>query len=156
MVRDAKQSDRLSIGSTWSNQRSSRSNRTPSSQLIEAGGQTMSPGSRINSSCSLSVRPPAPVGADENSSPTTMEEDTDDDLLDYEPSPAHNGMEVNIVYLSSTDYSLLEEEEVSQLALGPQDAIIKKPAESGDHLKSLYIRGHLNGMPVTRMLVLRA
>jgi hypothetical protein len=42
-----------------------------------------------------------------------MEEDTDDDLLDYEPSPACNGMEVNVLYFSSTDYSLLEEEEVS-------------------------------------------
>jgi hypothetical protein len=54
-----------------------------------------------------------------------MEEDTDGDLLDYEPSPARNGMEINIVYVSSTDYSLLEEEEVSQLALGPQDSIFK-------------------------------
>jgi hypothetical protein len=82
-----------------------------------------------------------------------MEEDTDDDLLDYEPSPAHNGMEVNVVYLSSTDYSLLEEEEVSQLALGPQDVIFKKLVKSENHLKPLYIRGHLNGMPVARMLV---
>jgi hypothetical protein len=42
-----------------------------------------------------------------------MEKDTNDDLLDYEPSPSHNSMEINVVYLSSTDYSLLEEEEVS-------------------------------------------
>jgi hypothetical protein len=48
---------------------------------------------------------------------------------------------------------LLEEEEVSQLALGPQDAIFKKPAESKDHLRLLYIHGHLNGVPVARMLV---
>jgi hypothetical protein len=82
-----------------------------------------------------------------------MEEDTDDDLLDYEPFPEHNDMEVNVVYLSFTDCSLLEEEEVSQLALGPQDAIFKKLAESEDHLKPIYIHGHLNGMPVDRMLV---
>jgi hypothetical protein len=55
---------------------------------------------------------------DETSSPTNMKEDADDDLLDYESSPAHDGMEINVVYLSSTDYSLLEEEEVSQLTLG--------------------------------------
>jgi hypothetical protein len=30
----------------------------------------------------------------------------------------HDGMKINVIYLSSTDYSLLEEE-VSQLALGP-------------------------------------
>jgi hypothetical protein len=80
-----------------------------------------------------------------------MEEDADDDLLDYEPSPTRDGMEINVIYLSSTDYSL--QEEVSQLALGPQDVVFKKPTESGDHLKSSYIHGHLNGTPVARMLV---
>jgi hypothetical protein len=77
----------------------------PSSQHTEAGGQTMSPGSRTTSSYSLLVRSPAPTGqtvrscgastsddADGNSSPAAMEEDTDDDLLDYEPSPTHDGM----------------------------------------------------------------
>jgi hypothetical protein len=82
-----------------------------------------------------------------------MEEDTDDDLLDYEPSPACDGMEINVIYLSSTNYSLLEEEEVSHLALGPQDAIFKKLTELGDHLKPLYIHGHLDGTPVACMLV---
>jgi hypothetical protein len=48
---------------------------------------------------------------------------------------------------------LLEEEKVSQLALGPQDTVFKKLVESEDYLKSLYIHGHLNGMPVARMLV---
>jgi hypothetical protein len=37
--------------------------------------------------------------------------------------------------------------------LGRQDAIFKKPIESGNHLKPLYIRGHLDGTSVTRMLV---
>jgi hypothetical protein len=82
-----------------------------------------------------------------------MEEDTDDDLLDYEPSPACNGMEVNVLYFSSTDYSLLEEEEVSQLALGSQDVVFKKTVESEDHLKPLYIHGHLDGTLVARMLL---
>jgi hypothetical protein len=44
------------------------------------------------------------------SSPATMKEVVDDYLLDYESSPAHDGMDINVVYLSSTDYSLLEEE----------------------------------------------
>jgi hypothetical protein len=79
-----------------------------------------------------------------------MEEDANDDLLDYEPS-TRDGMEINVIYLSSTDYSL--QEEVSQLALGPQDVVFKKPTESGDHLKSSNIHGHLNGTPVARMLV---
>jgi hypothetical protein len=122
---------------------------TPSSSHTEADGQTASPGGPTASS----YRTGDSCGAEGTSSPVAMEEDTDDDLLDYEPSPACNGMEVNVVYLSSTDYSLLEEEEVSQLALGPQDAIFKKPIESEDHLKPLYIRGHLNGMSMADMLV---
>jgi hypothetical protein len=87
------------------------------------------------------------------SSSAGMEEDADDDLLDYEPSPVCDGMKINIIYLSFTDYSLLEEEEVSQLILGPRDAIFKKPVESGDHLKPWYIRGHLDGTPVVHMFI---
>jgi hypothetical protein len=48
---------------------------------------------------------------------------------------------------------LHKEEEVSQLALGAQDTTFKKLVESEDHLKPLYIRGHLNDMAVARMLV---
>jgi hypothetical protein len=62
-------------------------------------------------------------------------------------------MHVNVIYLSSTDYSLLEVGEVSQLALGHQDVVFKKLVELGDHLKPLYIRGHLDGTLVARMLV---
>jgi hypothetical protein len=135
----------------------------PNSKHVEAGGQTvpakglttpgdgqtMSPGGPTTSSYRTSTS----NNADRTSSPITMEEDTDDDLLDYEPSPARDGMEINVIYLSSTNYSLLEEEEVSHLALGPQDAIFKKLTELGDHLKPLYIHGHLDGTPVACMLV---
>jgi hypothetical protein len=120
-----------------------------SSPHIEAGGQIVGPGGPTASSCRIDAN----SGANGISSPTDMEEDADDDLLDYEPSPACDGMEINVMYLSSTDYSLLEEEEVSQLTLGPQGAVFKKLAESGGHLKLLYIHGHLDGMSVVHMLV---
>jgi hypothetical protein len=100
-----------------------------------------------------SCKTDASSSVDGTSSPTTMEEDTDDDLLDYKPSPACNDMEINVVYLPSIDYSFLEEEEVTQLALGSQDAIFKKPAELEDHLKPLYISGHPDGTLVAHMLV---
>jgi hypothetical protein len=89
--------------------------RAPNDPTVAEGAQTVSPGDSTASSCKTG----ASNGTDETSSPTALEEDIDDDLLDYEPSPARNGMEISVVYLSSTDYSLLEEEEVSQLALGP-------------------------------------
>jgi hypothetical protein len=76
---------------------------------VAEDGQTTS----LTGSTASSCRTDASSGVDETSSSIDMEEDANDDLLDYEPSPTHNGMEVNVVYLSSTDYSLLEEEEVS-------------------------------------------
>jgi hypothetical protein len=104
-----------------------------SSRHIEAGSQIVGLDSPTASPC----RVDASSSANGNSSSVGMEEDTDDDLLYYEPSPVRDGMEISVIYLSSTNYSLLEEEEVSQLALGPQDIVFKKPAESRDHLKLL-------------------
>jgi hypothetical protein len=121
----------------------------PSSLHTEVGGQTMSPGGPTANSCKVDAN----SSANGIYSPTDMEEDANDGLLDYEPSPARDGIEINIIYLSSTDYSFPEEEEVSQLTLGAQEAVFKKPVESGDHLKPLYIHRHLDGTPVARMLV---
>jgi hypothetical protein len=77
----------------------------------QLGGQTMIPSGQIANSCSLTVRPPAPAGptaisrkigtssgVNGTSSPIAVEEDTDDDLLDYEPSVAHDGIDVNVIY----------------------------------------------------------
>ena len=36
---------------------------------------------------------------------------------------------------------------------GPRDAVFQKPKDSDNHLKPLYIRGHLDGTPISRMLV---
>jgi hypothetical protein len=54
-------------------------------------GQTASPGGLTASSC----RGSTDSSADGTSVPITMEEDTDDDLLDYEPSPAYDDMEIH-------------------------------------------------------------
>jgi hypothetical protein len=39
------------------------------------------------------------------------------------------------------------------MCLGPKDAVFEKPKESSHHLKSLYVRGHIDGKPISRMLV---
>jgi hypothetical protein len=62
-------------------------------------------------SCSPIVRPPASASltassyrtganssADGTSSPAAMEEDIDDHLQNYEPSPAQDGIEINVIY----------------------------------------------------------
>jgi hypothetical protein len=76
----------------------------------------------------------------------------DEELVDFEPSPERDNMEINVVYLSS-DYYVVPEEEISHLQLGPRDAVFQKPSESENHLKALYMRGHINGKPISRMLV---
>ena len=52
-------------------------------------------------------------------------------------------MEINVV----------PEEDLAHLQFGPREAVFQKPSENDNHLKALYMRGHINGKPVTRMLV---
>ena len=84
----------------------------------------------------------------EQAPPGTEEEE----LVDYEASSERNNLEINIVHISS-DYLIIPEEEVAHLQFGPRDAVFQKPKESNNHLKTLYTRGHLNGKPISRMLV---
>jgi hypothetical protein len=47
-----------------------------------------------------------------------------------------------------------EEVPVAQLDLGPRPVIFEKPRERNyRHLKALYLKGYINGQPVSRMLV---
>jgi hypothetical protein len=39
------------------------------------------------------------------------------------------------------------------MCLGPKEAIFEKPEESSLHLKPLYVRGHINGNSISRMLI---
>jgi hypothetical protein len=45
------------------------------------------------------------------------------------------------------------QEEIAQLCLGPKEAVFEKPKESIQNSKPLYIRGHIDGAPISRMLV---
>ena len=46
-----------------------------------------------------------------------------------------------------------EEEKAALLDFRPREAVFQKPKESDNHLKALYMRGHINGKPIFRMLV---
>jgi hypothetical protein len=39
------------------------------------------------------------------------------------------------------------------MCLGPREAMFEKPEESSQHMKPLYVRGHVNGRLISRMLV---
>jgi hypothetical protein len=51
------------------------------------------------------------------------------------------------------DCSLVGDDEVAKMSFGPRDAVFQRSKNSENHLKSLYIRGHLDGTPISRMLV---
>jgi hypothetical protein len=39
------------------------------------------------------------------------------------------------------------------MLLGPKEAVFEKPEELSQHLKLLYIQGHIDGRSISRMLV---
>ena len=75
----------------------------------------------------------------------------DEELVDYEASPERTNMEINVVPFFD-DYLVILEE-TAHLDFRPREAIFQKPKDSDNHLKALYMRGHINGKPVSRMLV---
>ena len=76
----------------------------------------------------------------------------DEEQVDYEASPAHSNMEINVVRFSE-EYYAVSEEEAALLDFGPCEAVFQKPKESDNHLKALYMRGHINGRLISHMLV---
>jgi hypothetical protein len=77
-----------------------------------------------------------------------------EDLVDYEASPGHTGMDVNVITFSA-DYDIIGDDEpvVAHFDFGPKEAVFTKPKESVNHLKLLFVRGHIDGVPIARMLV---
>jgi hypothetical protein len=80
--------------------------------------------------------------------PTTSNNDMD--LLDDDEaplirdgSPPSAGMDINMVFTLPTKFRGVEEE-VAQMCLSPKEAMFEKPEESSQHLKPLYIRGHID------------
>jgi hypothetical protein len=89
--------------------------------------------------------------------PMTIDDDMD--LLDdnkaqliKDGSPPPTSMDVNMVFTLSAKFRGAEEE-VAQMCLSPKEAVFEKPKESIQHMKSLYVRGHIDGKPISRMLV---
>ena len=75
-------------------------------------------------------------------------------MLDYGDTPDRSAMDVSMITFS-TDYKInrSDDEEVAQFDFGLKDAVFTKPEESVNHVKPLYVRGHLDGRPISRMLV---
>jgi hypothetical protein len=91
--------------------------------------------------------------------PAPKTSDDDMDLLDNDEAPLIKdgylpliGMDINMVFTLPAEFRGAEEE-VAQICLGPKEDRFGKPKESSQHLKPLYIWGHINGNPISMMLV---
>jgi hypothetical protein len=93
------------------------------------------------------------------SAPALIASDDDMNLLGDDESPlikdgslALTDLDINMVFTLSTEFRGVEEE-IAQMCLGPKEAMFEKPEESSHHFKPLYIRGHIDGRPISNMLI---
>jgi hypothetical protein len=91
------------------------------------------------------------------SAPTTSDDnmdmlDDDEVPLIKDESPPPIGMDTNMVFTLLAEFRGVEEE-VSHMCLSPKEVVLERPKESSQHLKPLYIRGHVDGKPVSKMLI---
>jgi hypothetical protein len=61
-------------------------------------------------------------------------------------------MDINTVFTLPAEFKGIEEE-VTQMCLGPKEVVFEKPEESSQHMKPLYVRCHIDGRPIFRMLI---
>jgi hypothetical protein len=61
-------------------------------------------------------------------------------------------MEVNMVFVIPEEFTALESDD-AELALSAERAVFEKSVKLGEHMKLLYVKGHLNGVPVNRMMI---
>jgi hypothetical protein len=94
-----------------------------------------------------------------DNTPTFTTSDNNMDLLDDDESPLikdesspPTGMDINMVFMLLAEVRDAEEE-VTQMCLSPKEAVFEKHEESNQHLKLLYVRGHIDGKPISRMLI---
>jgi hypothetical protein len=72
-----------------------------------------------------------------------MPEYDEEEMVDYEPSLVWENMDVSVIYLSSLDYSLVGDDEVSQMDFGSKDTTFSEPKDLDNHLKLHSSRGIL-------------
>jgi hypothetical protein len=112
---------------------------------VVVDGQTDDPEMPLDFSSSV------PIVCDDKTTSGPAPED-DEELVDYSSSTEHMNLDINMTHMSMDGY-MLTEEDVTHLTFGPKEAIFQKPKITENHLKALYMKGHINGKPISRMLV---
>ena len=91
---------------------------------------------------------------EEESTMYELARDLEEDLLDYEETLSRTDMEIDMVYYLTADFRVVDEDgEITQIDFRPKNSIFEKPERPVKHLIPLYVRGHINGKPVTLMMV---
>lgn len=64
------------------------------------------------------------------------------------------GMEINLITFS-IDYDIFGDDEpvMAHFDFGPNHAVFTKPTKLLNHLKPLFMHGHIDGTPISRMLI---
>jgi hypothetical protein len=61
-------------------------------------------------------------------------------------------MEVNMVFVIPEEFRA-PESDVAELALGTERAMFEKLVKPGEHKKPIYVKGHLDEVPVNQMMI---
>jgi hypothetical protein len=61
-------------------------------------------------------------------------------------------MEINMVFTIPSEFRALEKD-VAELNLGAKCAVFEKPEKVGEHMWPLFIKGHIDGKPMGRMMI---
>jgi hypothetical protein len=78
--------------------------------------------------------------------------DDDEATLIKDRSPPPTSMDINMVFTLPAEFRG-DEEEVTEMCLSPKEVMFEKPEESSQQLKPLYVRGHIDGKPISRMFI---
>jgi len=63
-------------------------------------------------------------------------------------------LQMEFLVPSSDDEELVFSDQIAQLALDPMTAIFEKPADNErQHLKALFVKGRVDGQPMTKILI---
>jgi hypothetical protein len=92
-----------------------------------------------------------PMACDDKGSSIPTSED-DVELVDYSYSPERMNLEINMVHLFA-DGLVPTKEDFAHLDFVPKDVVFQKPKDTDNHLKALYMKGHINRKHVSVMLV---
>jgi hypothetical protein len=112
----------------------------PGDQAVRPGSPEMPPGFASS----------IPMACDNKGSSVHTPED-DKQHVNYNSSLERMNLEINVVHLF-VDGSM-PTEDFAHLDFTPKDAIFQKPKDTDNHQKALYMKGYINGKPISWMLV---